>query len=708
MAYTDTKINNLVLNVLSKEQYESITPNENELYLTEDDTIYIENKKPNDSTFRQILIHSDGTLTASNNNDQIMIGIGNCAIHSAGCIAIGGNTYASGNRALAIGYQAKANGAGSIQIGTGSNTTENTLMVGLNSNNYTLLDANGVIPSERLTNALPATTKYGSTLILTIDSSTYVLTATLKDQDGNVLGTSQTVDLPLESVVVNGSYDSSTKEVILTLQNGNTVKFSVADLVSGLQTEITSTNLLNADLVDDSTSTHKFVTEVEKTAWNNKQSALNTEQLKAVNSGITAELVEKFSTVDNKQDILTAGNGIKIENNIISGLSIDNSTIIKDSNDVMKVVGITDSNTNSSKNIWVGTEAEYNESKNLGLITEDDLCYITDDSEDDYREPLNINNYISNCIKELPQTSAFRVEDGKLIILSGSSLYEPIGKIEVEDEEDMVTITIDPIPNTSVVTLTAIGRMDNAYNKFTLNSDIVSDVITLSSGNYMVSYNKSTNSLIYLDVETQQFSGSTQPSVSSQAIWYNEDENIIKYTDNGTIWTQNCVLPICIVHIENEVGITNVEQTFNGYGFIGSTLFVYDNLVGLIPNGRNSDGTAKNAEFKTTRVYSETFTDSSEKNILVSNKGIIGSTAYVFNNALNYNFNGGNMVEYCHIGRLTTEDGLIKTIDFKSVFSALDYNEIHQLKESLNSAINNITTTINDIEASLHAINSGV
>lgn len=118
--------------------------------------------------------------------------------------------------------------------------------------------------------ALPDTTKYGASLALSIESSTYVVTATLKDQDGNTLGTSQTIDLPLETVVVGGSYDDTTKKVILTLKNGNTIDFSVADLVAGLQTEITSTNKLDADLVDDSTSVNKFVTTADKTAWNAK------------------------------------------------------------------------------------------------------------------------------------------------------------------------------------------------------------------------------------------------------------------------------------------------------------------------------------------------------------------------------------------------------------------------------------------------------
>lgn len=70
-------------------------------------------------------------------------------------------------------------------------------------------------------------------LTLSVDPSTYVLTATLKDANGTVLST-PTVDLPLETMVVGASYDESTKEIILTLQNKETTRFSVADLVAGL------------------------------------------------------------------------------------------------------------------------------------------------------------------------------------------------------------------------------------------------------------------------------------------------------------------------------------------------------------------------------------------------------------------------------------------------------------------------------------------
>lgn len=68
---------------------------------------------------------------------------------------------------------------------------------------------------------------------LTINPTTYVLTAKLENSSGQVISSSS-IDLPLESMVVSGRYDSATKKVILTLQNGSTVEFSVADLIDGL------------------------------------------------------------------------------------------------------------------------------------------------------------------------------------------------------------------------------------------------------------------------------------------------------------------------------------------------------------------------------------------------------------------------------------------------------------------------------------------
>lgn len=127
-------------------------------------------------------------------------------------------------------------------------------------------------------------------LSLSLDSTNYKITLSGTKVDGTTFTVSDVIDLPLESVVVNGSYNNTTKKVVLTLQSGSTVEFSVADLVSGLQSEITSANKLSADLIADGT-TNKVVTASEKTTWNGKQDALTNAN---VLTGITSTKVSNW------------------------------------------------------------------------------------------------------------------------------------------------------------------------------------------------------------------------------------------------------------------------------------------------------------------------------------------------------------------------------------------------------------------------------
>lgn len=83
-------------------------------------------------------------------------------------------------------------------------------------------------------------------------------------------------------------YPAGTNVVVINT-TGTTYKFDVlAGMVdlSNYQTLITSTNKLNADLVDDSSSTNKFVTAANKTTWNNKQDAIS--DLATIRSGAAA------------------------------------------------------------------------------------------------------------------------------------------------------------------------------------------------------------------------------------------------------------------------------------------------------------------------------------------------------------------------------------------------------------------------------------
>lgn len=145
----------------------------------------------------------------------------------------------------------------------------------------------------------------GSSIELTINNSTYVMTLKLKDTAGNTISTG-TVDLPLESVVVSGAYDSTNKKVVLTLQNGSTIEFSVADLVAGLQSEITSSNKLSADLVDDTNSTNKFTNATEKSGWNAKYDKPNTGIPKTDLASAVQTSLEKADTSLQASDIVSS------------------------------------------------------------------------------------------------------------------------------------------------------------------------------------------------------------------------------------------------------------------------------------------------------------------------------------------------------------------------------------------------------------------
>lgn len=103
--------------------------------------------------------------------------------------------------------------------------------------------------------SVPELAGKATAITLSMDTSTYTLTAKLKDKNGNDLSTS-TIDFPLETMVVNASYNNTTKEITLTLQNGNTTSFSVADLVSGLAT---SNDIKNQVTTTDTLATNEII-----------------------------------------------------------------------------------------------------------------------------------------------------------------------------------------------------------------------------------------------------------------------------------------------------------------------------------------------------------------------------------------------------------------------------------------------------------------
>lgn len=139
-------------------------------------------------------------IGANTKGGQLSVGLGNSVNASAnGDVVVGSDAgrnekYPSGltNNGVAIGTNAKIEGSGTIQIGAGTNTEEGSFQV----KNYKLLDANGIIPNERLNAELLSNIETSKD---ELDTNVVKLEAqTLTEEQKNQV--KQNLDIPLELV----------------------------------------------------------------------------------------------------------------------------------------------------------------------------------------------------------------------------------------------------------------------------------------------------------------------------------------------------------------------------------------------------------------------------------------------------------------------------------------------------------------------------
>ena len=170
---------------------------------------------------------------------------------------------------------------------------------------------------------------------------------------------------------------------------------------------------------------------------------------------------------------------------------------------------------------------------------------------------------ITNCLLEVPQDIKLELKDGAITLKAGSVLYRPNG----------------------------IG----AFEKITINSDVTRSNFDASSNQMLVFYNSVTNIIGWYTLNQNIYSGDAAPAnPTTQSVWYDTTENLIKTTaDAGVTWTTTTLtLPIAIITRTNGIP-TSIDQVFNGYGYIGNTLFELPGVKGLIVDGTNDDGTLK-------------------------------------------------------------------------------------------------------------------
>ena len=150
----------------------------------------------------------------------------------------------------------------------------------------------------------------------------------------------------------------------------------------------------------------------------------------------------------------------------------------------------------------------------------------------------NLLNYTTNRILEIPQDIKLELNNGTLTLKAGSKLYDGLGGEHI-------------VP-----------------------SDMSFSSAAGSATNQLM--------LIKTDFSTALFSAFDDANLS-----YNSTTGLAEYTGMGSYY-----LPVGITTHSGST-YTGIDKIFNGFGYIGSTVFALPGVKVQTPNGKNEDGTYK-------------------------------------------------------------------------------------------------------------------
>lgn len=252
---------------------------------------------------------------------------------------------------------------------------------------------------------------------------------------------------------------------------------------------------------------------------------------------------------------------------------------------------------------------------------------------------------LTNCLTEIPQDIKVELSNGTLTLKAGSKVYVPngVGKF------DVVTIQKD------------VGGKRTSTGQEFLLSDKNGDIAFWR----------------------KLYSGDSKPVDSGSYVWYDTANNVIKATtDGGASWlSEKFSLPLGI-YTANGTNITSIDQVFNGFGYIGNTIFALPGIKGRVPNGFSTDGKPNSTEFTTTNVLTVNNTGVQNNSYI----GFFGKNAIIVRNYRNAvydeysnvwnNPEAGFDFQYCLFGTFSADStGRITSLTPNTAFHAVDYSE---------------------------------
>lgn len=390
----------------------------------------------------------------------------------------------------------------------------------------------------------------------------------------------------------------------------------------------------------NSASSAKNYADASQVTYTNVQNVAN-EALADI-EGARVDAVDNITTAKSESIASVEAKG----NEVVSAVNEGIANIEAKSNEANALVntGIAEINTAKTEAVNAVTTTKNNAVTEINKEVTDGKKELNDIIE---AGGLNINDKITNCLLEVPQNIKLELNNGTLTLKAGSKVIVPNGF-----EADGTT---------------------PKFNEIILNHDKVVSP-TGGSGTCLVSMASDGISYGNANAIANCVSGAGV-TPKNYGLCYDTSTNIINRWGAGTISFQS-TLPFAQVTQTDGV-ITSIDQVFNGFGYIGSTIWVDKGVKGLIPNGRNEDGTLNNIEFTTSKVL--TVTDSGTFNFtMMLNANKLGNyISYTFDAENNYNLSSnGSTIGRCVAGIFTRTNGVISNFQPKLAFQAVDYNEI--------------------------------
>ena len=303
----------------------------------------------------------------------------------------------------------------------------------------------------------------------------------------------------------------------------------------------------------------------------------------------------------------------------------------------------------------------------------------------EYKANKNLNNtgMLTNCLLEVPQRINYTLENGTLTVKAGSVVIVPYGTEDKTAEY--------PVGATFIHENFKVVDTQFEDGKFFVWAELVNDVISNTSGSsteekqYMFMDLTLNNTGWQKNIE----SGTSTTCSQTYTVHYKTDTNLIGMSSNTTTPVYSTSVRSFVYLIATNSTSNSwksVNQVFNGMGYIGSTIWVDKGVKGLIPNGRNEDGTLNNIEFVTSELKLRTFTNTGSCVLLadgVNALGFANNSYYEYDETLNYVYNtyydripSGQMA----LLNFSANAGVITSFQPKQPFRAVDYNDIADLK----------------------------